>query len=150
MLQAMKRWATDARVALLTRKLDEKEQELREYDELVLDLSASLKEARDAIEKADDVVGGLTESVGILQERNAANYRNYLVTLAVLVAQAGGAVNVPKELFDAVTSGPVNLDLNRNPDGSLTLTLTTPAPEASPAECAGHGCECITEDQVVS
>jgi hypothetical protein len=147
----MKRWATDLRVGNLEAKLAAKEQELREYEELVKDLTQGLKEAADAIEKADNVVSGLTESVGVLQERNAAAYRNYVVTLAVLVAHAGGAVTVPKELVDAVTSGPVNLDYQGNADGSLTMTLTTPASEEPPAECNDAcGCDCITEDQVVS
>jgi hypothetical protein len=149
-LSVMKRWLTDARVLNLQRQVEDKERELREYEDLVKDLSEGLKQAEGAVQKADDVVGGLTESVGMLQERNSANYQNYLVTLATLVAWAGGSVSIDKEMIDAVTSGPVTLDYRHNADGSLTLTLTTAAPEEAAAcndECA---CECLTGDQVVS
>lgn len=76
-----------------------------------------------ALTLATYTIKELNKSLGLARADHEAKQHDAMLTIACLLASAGGPVTLSGDLVEAVDAGPLDVRSRRNEDGSFTVWL---------------------------
>jgi uncharacterized coiled-coil protein SlyX len=105
------------------KKITKETEKIAELEVTIAKQSEMLNEYDEMVQKMLLTNEGLTDGIGLLQQRYNESNRNGIVTIASLLTASGGSVFLSKDIIDAVDESNIKIDYSSAEDGSGTTVI---------------------------